>query len=143
MAFNFRLRRILEYRRYLERIAQIDLAMEIQNYKKKDKQLKNLIREKQQLLKECKKMVQMGTNVPVYRIYGGYIEKLKRDIEDTSRDLDQIKVLILEKQKKLKEISVNRKVLEGLKDRREREYIYYLNKKEQMQTDELFLLKRR
>lgn len=139
--YNFRFEKILKLREYEEKKAQQELAQVIQIYKGKEKLLHDLLRKREKKLEDCMKIIREGTDGSYHKIYREYIEILKIKISQCVEEIKELKAEIVEKQEKLKELSSKKQALVRLKERKINEYLYEINKKEQAQIDELFLLK--
>ena len=143
MAFEFSLERVLRYRAHMEKKAQFELAYELGQYRRKKEHLKNVIKEKEDVSYTQKKLIKKGTTSYIYSLYQDYIEVLREEILKVTDNIGQIEDRIIEKQHVLKDQSIRRQTIDKLREKMLKDYIYQYNKNEQMQMDELFIMRRR
>ena len=140
--FTFRLERMLHYRGYLERRAQIDLYNTKNAYKAQEGEIKELDQMKIELDQECRDEGARGMQVHLYQIYRFYINKLDMDLEKAHRRLKELGKQVKVKETVLKEETIRKKTLENLKDLQFDRFMQQLNKEEQKEMDEVVILRR-
>ena len=140
--FTFRLERMLHYRGYLERRAQIDLYNTRNAYKAQEEEIKELVQMKGELDKEWRDEGARGIPVPLYHIYRSFMNKLGMDLEKAHHRLKELEKQVKAKEAVLKEETIRKKTLENLKDLQFDRFMQQLNTEEQKEMDEVVILKR-
>lgn len=140
--FSFRLDSIRRYRGYLEKRAQGDLAKARNERSEMEKVVNRLASERMELAKRCSDEVFAGTCVPLYMMYGSLLERLRSELEDSQGVLKKAEEKVRTREAALLRESINRKVLETLRDLRHRRYTENLEREGQKVLDELVILRR-
>ena len=141
--FSFRLDRLLNYRKYLEKQAQKNLFNAKNEASKRENALERLVQGRIETERQCCEEKAKGMGVPWYRIYQSFLEKSDHDVEMARNSLQKgaarvkAKVAILEKK------SVRKKTLEVLKEMQYQKYLLQLGKEEQKAMDELAVMGRK
>ena len=141
--FSFRLDRLLNYRKYLEKQAQKNLFNAKNEAQKREKALERLIKTRIETEKQCREEGAKGMDVPWYRIYQSFLEKSDRDVETARNRLQKGEARVKAKVAILEQKSVRKKTLEVLKDKQYKKYLYQLGKEEQKVMDELAVMGRK
>jgi flagellar FliJ protein len=141
-SFKFRLDKILDYRKYLTKAAQIELFKAENECIRREKQIKRLSEERQELTKSCIEEGVKGIDVPRYRIYQAYLYKIERDLESARIFLKQEKKNVITKKTILKNESIKEKSLETLKDMKHKQYIELSERQDQKVLDEMVIIGR-
>jgi flagellar export protein FliJ len=140
--FSFRLDRLLNYRKYLEKQAQKNLFNAKNEALKREKVLEGLIQTHTETGKRCREEGAKGMDVPWYRIYQSFLEKSDRDVETARSRLQKGEARVKAKVAILEKKSVRKKTLEVLKDMQYKKYLHELGKEEQKAMDELAVMGR-
>ncbi len=137
--FSFRLDKILNYRTYLRKKAQIELFNARNEYLKREKEVMDLIEKKKEISQQCSERESRGMSVPDYNTYQAYLKCIGEDIEKAYIKLDQGKEEVIAKEIVLKQASINKKTLEVLKEIKHNNYMESLVREEQKILDELVI----
>ncbi len=140
--FTFRLEKILDYRKYLEKRAQTDLCNARNEYIKMEKVVGKLEETKRKMVKRCGDEELNGIEIPRYKIYQAFLNKLEHDIENAYNNLKEGKVNITAKEAVLKSESIKKKTFETLKDIKHEKYQKHVVREEQKILDEIAILRR-
>jgi flagellar FliJ protein len=140
--FKFRLEALLSYRKHLERNAQ----QEVVTVQGEIISLKDIIEDINKEYDEAEKKVaeraEGGINGELLRQYTNYFKGLEFQRTVLGRRVGELEKMLKQKQKKLKEKSVEKKVLENLRTRKNEEYYQEMFKNEMKEADETTLLRR-
>ena len=137
--YSFRLNKILDYRKYLTKRAQIDVFNARNECKKREKKVIKLVEQKSEILEECNEEETKGMCVPVYRIFKTFLQKIDYDLEEAHLRLNEEKENVIVKEAMLKQASINKKTMETLKDLQYKKYIENLGREEQKILDEIVI----
>jgi len=140
--FIFRLESIHRYREYREKRAQGELAKERHRKREMETVVNRLVSERADLAKTCSDAAVSGMNVPLYRMYGSFLERLRSELEDAHDELMKAAEKVRTREKALLRESKNRKALEALRDLMRRRYTEDLEREGQKVLDELVILRR-
>ncbi len=141
--FSFRLDRLLNYRKYLEKQAQKNLFNARHEALKRDKSLKRLVEKRIQTERRCREEGTKGMDVSWYRIYQSFLQKSDHDVEMARIRLQKGEARVRAKVAILGKKSVRKKTLEVLKDMQYQKYRHQLGKEEQTAMDELAVMGRK
>jgi len=139
--FKFKLQPLLNYRQYLERLAQQNTAKANLNVKNCEKQITHLKQAYNQNADTIERNMLKGVKASEFRRYHDYLDSVENSIEDEkSRKIDLKKVL-KEKLLELKKKSVDKKVMEIYREKLKADYTQEIIKIEQKELDEISSLK--
>ena len=141
--YSFRLDKILDYRGYLRKKAQIDLFNARNECLEREKEVMRLATKKNELSIKCSEEEIMGISVPVYNTYQTYLKNIDNDLEKAYIKLDAGKDEVMAKEMILKQTSINKKTLEVLKELKYKKYMQALGREEQKTLDELVITGKR
>jgi len=137
--YTFRLNKILDYRKYLRKRAQIDVFNARNQCQKMEKEVLGLIEQKAEISEERSKEEERGMSVPEYQIFQAFLQKLEYDLEEAHLRLDEGKENVMVKEAILKQASIKKKTLETLKDFQHKKYMETLGREEQKILDEIVI----
>ena len=137
--YTFRLNKILDYRKYLRKRAQIDVFNARNECRKMEKEVLRLIEQKAEISEERSEEEEKGMSVPVYQIFQAFLQKLDYDLEAAHLRLDEGKENVMIKEAILKQASIKKKTLETLKDFQHKKYMEALGREEQKVLDEIVI----
>jgi flagellar export protein FliJ len=140
--FSFRLDRILHYRERLEKSARNDLAVARNEYREKDSLVNSLAAERMELAKRCSDEGFAGIDVPFYLMYKSVVKTLHSELEGAHVVLNKAGENVEAREMVLKRRSIERKMLEALRDLERRIYNERREKEEQKVIDELVIIRR-
>jgi flagellar export protein FliJ len=137
--YSFRLDKILDYRSYLRKKAQIEVFNARNECLKREKEVLRLIEKKVEISKKCSEEETRGMSVPVYHTYQAYMKRIGYDLEKAYIRLDEEKEEVMAKEMILKQASINKKTLEVLKELKHKKYMESLGREEQKILDEIVI----
>ena len=141
--FTFRLDKILDYRKYLTKVAQIDLFNSRTECIRREKKVKKLSEKRKEIAKSCIDEGVKGIDVPRYKIYLAYLSKIEHDLESAHTLLKQEKENVITKEAILTNESIKKKTLETLKDLKHNKYIELSQREDQKILDEMVITGKR
>jgi len=139
--FAYRLERVLQYRRFLEKKAMLQLSKLKQEYRRVENRIGALNFKRIQVAEKCRRKSLQGVDAANYETYQGYLQKLKMDLDAASRELKEMAAGIQNQESVLKSESIKRKALETHKESRWRDYCERSAKEEQKFLDDLVILR--
>lgn len=137
--FSFRLDKILNYRTYLRKKAQIELFNARNECLKREKEVMNLIEERREISEQCSERESRGMSVPDYNTYQAYLKRIGKDIEKAYIKLNREKEEVIAKEIVLKQASINKKTLEVLKELKHNKHMESMAREEQKILDEIVI----
>ncbi len=140
--FSFKLQPVLKYRQYLEHLAQLEVAESAMELKRSQDKIEDLRRFYTQTMNTLDAEASKGISASEFKSYKDYLDSVENAIELETLESQKLKKLLVEKQKKLTQKSIQRKVIERLKEKRKNEYMADFRKDEQTSMDEMASLKK-
>ena len=134
--YTFRLNKILDYRKYLRKRAQIDVFNARNECQKREKEVLRLVEQRSEISKERDEEETKGMTVPVYQIFQAFLQKIEYDLEAAHLRLNEGKEKMMVKEAILKQASIKKKTLETLKNLQYKKYMEALVREEQKILDE-------
>jgi flagellar export protein FliJ len=141
--YSFRLEKVLDYRSYLRKKAQIDLFNARNECLKREKEVLSLVNKKSEISNKCSQEEIRGISVPVYNTYQSYLKSIGSDLEQAYTKLDEGKEEVMSREIILKQASINKKTLEALKELKHKKYMESLGREEQKILDEIVITGKR
>jgi flagellar FliJ protein len=138
-SYSFRLNKILDYRKYLRKRAQIDVFNARNECQKREKELLRLVEQRTEISEECSEEETKGMSVPVYQIFQSFMKKIDYDLKDAHLKLNEEKEKAMVKEAILKIASIKKKTLETLKDLQYKKYMETMRREEQKILDEIVI----
>ncbi|MGB5992809.1 MAG: flagellar export protein FliJ [Desulfobacterales bacterium] len=138
-SYSFRLNKILDYRKYLRKRAQIDVFNARIECQKREKELLGLVDQRAEISEECSEEETRGMSVPVYQIFQSFMKKIDYDLKDAHLKLNEEKEKVMVKETILKIASIKKKTLETLKDLQYKKYMETMRREEQKILDEIVI----
>jgi flagellar FliJ protein len=138
-SYSFRLNKILDYRKYLRKRAQIDVFNARIECQKREKELLSLVDQRAEISEECSEEETRGMSVPVYQIFQSFMKKIDYDLKDAHLKLNEEKEKVMVKETILKIASIKKKTLETLKDLQYKKYMETMRREEQKILDEIVI----
>ncbi len=137
--YSFRLNKILDYRKYLRKRAQIDVFNARNECQKREKEVHRLVEQRVEISEERSEEETKGMSVPVYQIFQAFLKKIDYNLEEAHLRLNQGKEKVAVKEAILKQASIKKKTLETLKDLQYKKYMETLGREEQKILDEIVI----
>jgi flagellar export protein FliJ len=141
--YAFRLKKVLEYRSYLRKKAQIALFNARNECLRREKEVLSLENKKSEISNKCSQEETEGISVPVYNTYQAYLKSIGSDLKQAYIKLDEGKEEVLAKEITLKQASINKKSLEALNELKHKKYLESLGREEQKILDEIVIIGKR
>ena len=135
--FKFRLDPLVRYREYRERIAQIDLAREIQALIETKNRISGIEEIRRCAASDLYGEQKEGIEVSRYRVFTAYLQGLRDEIDSESGRLIEIGKRLREKQRVVKAETIKKKTLERMKQNKYSKYLERMNRIEQKVADDL------
>jgi flagellar FliJ protein len=137
--YTFRLNKILDYRKYLRKRAQIDVFNARNECQKREKEVIKLVEKRSKISEECSEEEVKGMFVPVYNLFTAFMQKIDDDLKEAHLRLSAGKDKVMMKEAILKQASIKKKTLETLKDLQYKKYMETLGREEQKVLDEIVI----
>lgn len=139
--FNFKLQSVLKYREHLENLAKQEYVQALMNVKDAEKQIKIMEEALQVMANDIEQETRKGIPAPLFRQYNDYLESLENDIALKHKEYEQLEKILAVKQQLLTKKSIERKVIERLKEKKRGEYVEEFIAEEQKRADDMTSLK--
>lgn len=139
MAFRFSLQKVLDYREQLEEEAKNRFALVQRQYREAREQLAALSSELK--TQEERLYGQVVDNAGERWLLESFIKGLRADVESSTARVSNLQMMRDEMRKVLATRSMDRKLLEKLKERKRRQYLLDERLKEQRFNDEIATLR--
>ena len=140
--FNFRLSSLLDFRKYLERLARKETAMAYKNVKDSQRAIEELKGRYIKTASELDKIVVKGIKAEELQLYNKYLDMVDNSIVDENKRKRGLKKILNKKIAELTKKSVDKKIIERLKEKQEIKYMEEFRKFEREAIDEVVLLKK-
>ena len=140
--FSFRLQSLLKYRQYLELVAKQEMARAQKDVKESELRILDLKEEGLRVSKALDRAATGGIRAIEFKSYMDYMDGVDDDVNREVKRKTTLENVLGKKQQALTNKSVDKKVLERLKKKKNREYIEEFLKGEQKASDEISSLKK-
>jgi flagellar FliJ protein len=141
MRFSFPLEALLNWKRSLEESCQMRLAEVITRLKVQEQEIEELILKRLSYDQKLREKSHQGVRVGEYLLYKQFAEDSRKDLlskeEKKRRTLKEIE----EEREKLIALMKEKKILEKLKEKQSKNFLYQSEKAEQKQNDQIATLK--
>ncbi len=137
--FKYRLESVLQYRRFLEKRAMLQLAKLKQEYRAIEKRIRRIAHKRLKVAEQCRSEGFEGVDVSLYENYQSYLQKLKVDLNEASAELKEKEDAIHNQESVLKAETIKKKALEIHKESRLKAHRELTEKEEQKFLDELVI----
>jgi flagellar FliJ protein len=136
MRFVFKLQGLLNWKKNLEELSQIRLAEKLKQLRAEEQEIQRLINQRSAYQQELKEKIVQGLEAAEYLTYQHYFERILKDLlfreEKKKITLCEIDV----ERGKLIAFTKQRKILEKLKDKRLKKFMYQLEREDRTRNDE-------
>ncbi|MBF0204075.1 MAG: flagellar export protein FliJ, partial [Desulfamplus sp.] len=129
--FNFRLQPVLKYREHLENLAQQEYVKACMDVVKANEQIVQMEQEYRVIIDIVEQKTVKGISAQLFRQYCEYQDSLENDIDLKRKEHEQLQRIAAVKLQALTKKSVERKVIERLKDKKRSEYVDEFQMEEQ------------
>lgn len=140
--FFFRLDKILDYRKYKSKRAQIALVNARNVCLIKEREINRLTEKRREIEKACSEKGSSGIDVPEYQIYRTYLQKIDNELSKAHAGLKDARENVMTKEVILKQESIKKKTLETLRDMQYHKYKESSGREDQKNLDEIVITQR-
>jgi flagellar FliJ protein len=139
MAFTFKLESVLNYRKILEDQAQQVLAESLQEQQRLERQSVQLTKRLHAVDQDLKKQQQHGMGIAELILYEDQIEHCRKQLHQLETRLLRLQKTIEAQRQELLQASMERQVMEKLKEKKKVEYLREELQEETAMLDEISL----
>jgi flagellar FliJ protein len=139
MRFSFRLQTLLNWKRSLEESSQMRLAEKIKQLKIQEEEIRLLIQQRVEKNQELNEKMRSPVNVGEYLTYKQFGEDSYYDLLRKENQKERKKGEIEGERENLVGLMKERKMLERIKEKRLRKFIYQMEKSDQKNVDEMVI----
>jgi flagellar FliJ protein len=143
MRFPFSLQPLLDWKRNLEEVAQIRLTGKITLLKGQEKEIERLTLKRLAYEEELRNKISQGIMGREYVLYKQFAEESRADLNIKERKKKETVQEIERDREKLIQLSKEKKVLERLKEKKQKSFLYQMEKGEQKKNDEMVITRYR
>ncbi len=140
--FRFSLESLLRYRNHLEQQSQLEVARARSHVLACEKRIANYEKDYEKTTQELDTEISTGITANWYKHYTDYLAGIEYDLESEHLRLQELLKLLAEKQKELAQRSMDKKVLENLKNHRREDYYREMAKNLQKETDDTIIVRK-
>ncbi len=134
MKFNFRLERVLNYKKTVEDLKKNQYGSVKQRLNREENKLDSFIKHKKNLLNEKDSTI-VKTRVGNLVLYNNYIKDINEKIENQKEIVSQVEKELQVKRAEMIDAIKEKKMLEKLKENEYEKYLYELKKEEEKLND--------
>jgi len=134
--FQFRLDRVMEYKKKVEEEKKKELFTARENLRLAIENLKKLMKERKDIMDTLKNFQRDDIKINHVLLYLNYLYALNEKIKLKKIEVSQKEREVAEKEKELIEARKEVKVLENLREKRYQDYLQEVKRKEQFMEDE-------
>jgi flagellar FliJ protein len=143
MRFPFSLQPLLDWKRNLEEVAQTRLAGEMTFLKTQEEEIEKLTLKRLAYEEELRNKISRGISATEYVIYKQFAEESRADLKIREHKRKETVQEIERDREKLIQISKEKKILERLKEKKQKSFLYQMEKGEQKRNDEMVISRHR
>ncbi|MCK5313073.1 MAG: flagellar export protein FliJ [Desulfobacteraceae bacterium] len=140
--FDFRLKSLLDFRKYIERLARKETAVAYKDVRDSQKAIEELKERHIKTAEVLDKIILRGIKASELQLYNGYLDMMDYNIVEEKQRKKGLNKILDEKILELTKKSVEKKVIERLKEKKMTEYLEEFRKFEQEIIDEVVFLKK-
>lgn len=142
MAFSFRLQALYHWRKNLEELSQLRLAGYLHTLAGQEERLNTLRETRAAYEGECRQKTCQGALINDLSLYLDFFEGSFHQGEVLKEEREKTLAVIEAERRKLTDLSRERKILEKVKERQFKNYLFDQEKKERKATDDLVVQRR-
>jgi flagellar FliJ protein len=136
MRFVFKLQALLNWKKNLEELAQMRLAEKIKVLQTQEEEIQNLRNQRSAYAEEINERSLQGLTAGEYLTYQQYFEESYKDLI-LKEEKKRLTIQEIEKEReKLISFTKQRKILEKLREKRLKKFIYQAEQEDQIKNDE-------
>ncbi len=140
--FKFTLESLLSYKRHLEHLAQQATATAKKDVQDCVNHIKKCRKEIADTIRDLEEEATAGISAERFKIKTNYLGNVEMEIEFEENRLVGLKKVLIEKQSALKQKSIEKKVLDNLKEKKKEEYFKEIEKIELKTNDDMIVLRK-
>ncbi|MBF0202154.1 MAG: flagellar export protein FliJ [Desulfamplus sp.] len=140
--FTFKLQSVLKYRRHLETLARQEAMKALMDVNECEKMIADMKRDLDLLARQVEDETVKGISSALFRQYNEYLDSLDDDIKLKEQEHIRLQQTLSLKQKALTDKSVDRKIIERLREKQRTSYIEEMLAEEQKTMDDISSLKK-
>ena len=143
MRFPFTLQPLLDWKRNLEEVAQIRLSAKMTLLKAQEEEIERLTLKRLAREEELGKKIARGIPAPEYVLYKEFAEESLSELRAKENQKRGTLREIEKDRDKLVQLSKEKKILERLKEKKQKAFLVEAEKNEQKKNDEMVITRRR
>jgi flagellar protein FliJ len=143
MRFPFSLQPLLDWKRNLEEVAQIRLTAKMTLLKTQEEEIEKLTLKRLAYEEELQNKISRGIRATEYVIYKQFAEESQAELKVKEHKKKETVQEIERDRGKLIQLSKEKKILERLKEKKHKSFLYQMEKKEQKRNDEMVITRYR
>jgi flagellar FliJ protein len=140
--FRFRLESLLRYREYLAQLAQQEVARVRSEIFSCEERISKYEKDYAETARELDEEMSSGIDSRRYKHYTRYFEGIESSLEYETMNRKEMLDRLSGKQRQLEQRSVDKKILEKLKNRRREDYYKEALNTQQKETDDMIVLQK-
>ncbi|WP_020587774.1 flagellar export protein FliJ [Desulfobacter curvatus] len=139
--FRFRLESLLKYKRHLEQVAKQEMAQAVANVLACEQRITGLQNDRISATEQLDTLVEKGMGAGQFNRYRQFITAIDQTIILERNKKIELEKILDEKRNALKQRTIDKKSLERLREKQDREYTHEMLREEQKGLDEIASLK--
>lgn len=139
MRFSFKLQSLLNWKKNLEESSQMRLAEKIKQFMAQEEKIQQLMLQRVETDRELHEKLMSGIEVVEYLVYKQFAEESYEDLLRKEGKKKQVIKEIEKERELLIGLMKERKMLERLKEKRIKKFIYQMEKMDQRNMDEMVI----
>jgi flagellar FliJ protein len=143
MRFPFSLQPLLDWKRNLEEVAQIRLTAKMTLLRSQEEEIERLTLKRLAHEEALGKKISRGIPAPEYVLYKQFAEESRTELKVREQKKKETLREIEKDRDKLVQLSKEKKILERLKEKKQKAFLYQAEKNDQKRTDEMVITRRR
>ena len=141
--FSFRLQSVLDFRKHLEKMAQMEVAKARKDLMDSERRLKELNDDYDVTAMGFDVEMSKGISSERFHFFTDYLSSLDSRIEREEQMKTTFSGILREKQSVLREKSIDRKTIEKLKEKHKNEYYDKMLKDMQKEVDDMVIIRQK
>lgn len=139
--YHFNLEALLQHRKFIEESKQKDFASIQFEFEQEKKHLQSLKKKQTDLATELRERQNQGLRPQEFFIYRTYTLRLYEEIETQQERVNEFEIKVNIARNHLLSAAKDRKTMETLKEKKKKEFMQRISKKEQTQINEAALIR--
>ena len=139
--FQFKLQSLLKYKRHLEQVAKQEMAQAVADVLACEQRIIELKKDRISAMDQLDSLVEQGMGAGQFNRYRQFITATDQMINLERNRQTELEKILDEKRDTLKQKTIDKKALERLREKKDREYTHEMIREEQKSLDEMTSLK--